>query len=121
MTTLALEIDSKQHLYMTLARGVENRRPMIRATNTGLTAAVQADGTVIPPGPIYQKWGGFFQLGIKEKPTITFFSKFHFFANWEGGNTSPVLNQISSSSNNEFIRLGSMDKITTTSSNALRN
>ena len=31
-----------QHLCMTLARGVEFRRPVVRATNTGISAAMRA-------------------------------------------------------------------------------
>ena len=35
-----------QHLYMTLARAIEVRRPLIRGTNTGLSAFISAKGEV---------------------------------------------------------------------------
>jgi len=35
-----------QHLYMTLARAIEVRRPLIRGTNTGLSAFISATGEV---------------------------------------------------------------------------
>lgn len=35
-----------QHLYMTLARSIEVRRPLIRGTNTGLSAFISAKGKI---------------------------------------------------------------------------
>lgn len=35
-----------QHLYMTLARAIEVRRPLIRGTNTGLSAFISAKGEI---------------------------------------------------------------------------
>ncbi len=37
-----------QHLYMTLARAIEVRRPLIRGTNTGLSTVISAKGEISP-------------------------------------------------------------------------
>jgi apolipoprotein N-acyltransferase len=36
--------EPRQHMIMTLARGIEFRRPLVRATNTGFTTAIEASG-----------------------------------------------------------------------------
>ena len=41
-----------QHLYMTMARAIEVRRPLIRGTNTGLSAFVSAKGEVSSVSPL---------------------------------------------------------------------
>lgn len=38
-----------QHLYMTLSRAVEARRPLIRSTNSGFSAVVSAKGEITSP------------------------------------------------------------------------
>ena len=45
-----------QHLVMTLARGIEFRRPVVRATNTGISAAMRADGTLLDLSPLHAEW-----------------------------------------------------------------
>ena len=40
-----------QHLQISRLRAVETGRPMLRATNTGMTAAIDADGTVLASLP----------------------------------------------------------------------
>ncbi len=45
-----------QHLYMTLARGIESRRPLIRSTNTGITTFTSAYGDVAELSPWQQEW-----------------------------------------------------------------
>ena len=66
-----------QHLYMTLARAIEVRRPVIRVTNTGITAAVLADGTILEqqsrPG---EEWSEKFEISYVEQPSITLFVEF---------------------------------------------
>jgi len=51
-----------QHLWMTLARGVEFRRPVVRATNTGISAAMRADGTFLGGSPIGEEWHGLYAI-----------------------------------------------------------
>ena len=40
-----------QHLYMTLARGVEFRRPVLRVANTGISTVSLANGDVLALSP----------------------------------------------------------------------
>jgi apolipoprotein N-acyltransferase len=65
-----------QHLYMTLARAIENRRPMIRVTNTGITAAIEASGKILPLSPLYEKWYAPFILHYSDNPSLTFFTHY---------------------------------------------
>lgn len=66
-----------QHLYMTLARGVEFRRPVLRVTNTGISTASLANGDVLPLSPIDQSWAGEYQVAYQSKPAATFYQQ-HF-------------------------------------------
>lgn len=45
-----------QHLYMTLARAIEVRRPMVRSTNTGISSAITAQGQILVQSPMEQEW-----------------------------------------------------------------
>lgn len=65
-----------QHLYMNLARAVETRRPLIRSTNTGISTAILADGTVLEKSPLYQPWTGLFSVKFQKNPPLTFYSRF---------------------------------------------
>ena len=64
-----------QHLWMTLARGVEFRRPVVRATNTGISAAMRADGTSLGGSPIGEEWQGLFAVPYRTDPSPTFYQK----------------------------------------------
>lgn len=67
-----------QHLFMTAGRAVETRRPLIRSTNTGLTAWVNEKGIVQDRGEFGKEWTGTFTLPIKHKgPTL-----FSYWAKW---------------------------------------
>lgn len=57
-----------QHLYMTLARAVETRRPLVRATNTGISTAVLADGSIQELSPRGQEWFHFFDVPYLQNP-----------------------------------------------------
>jgi apolipoprotein N-acyltransferase len=46
------EAQKRLHLALAALRSVETRRPQIRATNTGISALVLADGEVVEPGPV---------------------------------------------------------------------
>jgi apolipoprotein N-acyltransferase len=49
--------EARQHLALSAFRAVETRRPLVRATNTGITAMVDANGriTAPPEGALWQK------------------------------------------------------------------
>ncbi|WP_051257820.1 apolipoprotein N-acyltransferase [Desulfovibrio cuneatus] len=44
-----------QHLYLASMRAVEQMRPMVRATNTGLNAAIDSYGRITTPGVLFQE------------------------------------------------------------------
>jgi apolipoprotein N-acyltransferase len=67
--------EPRQHLYMTLARAIEFRRPLIRATNTGISAAILADGEVLTPSPLFEEWTGLYKILYKRNPTSTIYEK----------------------------------------------
>lgn len=64
-----------QHFYMTLARGVEFRRPVLRVTNTGISAVSLASGEILEQSPIYQQWAGFYEVAYLKNPLSTFYQR----------------------------------------------
>jgi apolipoprotein N-acyltransferase len=68
--------EPEQHMLMTLARALENRRPMIRSTNTGITTAILADGEQLQSSPLYQSWFGNFKIKFYAQPGLTFYTQF---------------------------------------------
>ena len=62
-----------QHLYMTLARGVEFRRPVLRVTNTGVSSVVLASGDILEQSPIHQPWAGLYEVPYLTTPPATFY------------------------------------------------
>ncbi len=64
-----------QHLYMTAARAVETRRPLIRSTNTGLSTVVHASGQIQEIGPRDEKWYGFYDVPYPLSPEPTLHSR----------------------------------------------
>jgi apolipoprotein N-acyltransferase len=65
-----------QHLSMTLARGIEFRRPVVRATNTGISAAMRADGTLLDLSPLHTEWTGLYEISYRREPLPTFFQEY---------------------------------------------
>lgn len=65
-----------QHLYMTLARAVEYRRPVIRATNTGISSVALASGEILNRSPIYREWVGRYRVGYFRQPTATIYQNY---------------------------------------------
>ncbi|WP_338040421.1 nitrilase-related carbon-nitrogen hydrolase [Methylocucumis oryzae] len=66
-----------QHMYMTLARSVEFRRPVIRVTNTGITTVALASGEILQQSPLHQEWSGVYQVAYRKQPSPTFYQQ-HF-------------------------------------------
>ena len=67
-----------QHLYMTLARGIEFRRPVVRATNTGVSAAMGADGTLLAFSPLHAEWTHLYEIPYRKEPHRTFYQRYGF-------------------------------------------
>jgi len=65
-----------QHLYMTFARAIEFRRPLVRATNTGISSVILADGSILDQSPIHEEWTHTFDVSYKKNPEMTFFANF---------------------------------------------
>lgn len=65
-----------QHMIMTLARGLENRRPLIRSTNTGISTIILANGEILEESPIYKKWAQTYTVPFLKNPAMTFYSKY---------------------------------------------
>ncbi len=57
-----------QHLYMTLARAIEVRRPLIRATNTGFSSVILADGTILEKSPLHEPWSKVYEIKYSPQP-----------------------------------------------------
>jgi apolipoprotein N-acyltransferase len=62
-----------QHLYMTMARGIEFRRPVIRATNTGISTAMAANGMMLALSPLGAEWTHMYEIPYRKDPVPTFF------------------------------------------------
>ena len=64
-----------QHMYMTLARGVEFRIPVLRVTNTGISTVALASGEILERSPIYRPWSGLFEVRYRKNPQPTFYQR----------------------------------------------
>ncbi len=71
-----------QHLYMTLARAIEVRRPLVRSTNTGITTVILADGRILPWSPIDQEWYGLYEVPYQDSPRLTLYTHIAGYSAW---------------------------------------
>lgn len=62
-----------QHFYMTLARAIEFRRPVIRVTNTGISSVALANGEILARSPLHQVWTGHYAIPYAFHPQATFY------------------------------------------------
>ncbi|MEW6719850.1 MAG: apolipoprotein N-acyltransferase [Thermodesulfobacteriota bacterium] len=65
--------EPRQHLMMTLARGIEFRLPVVRATSTGFSAAILADGTLLERSPLRKEWASVYEIPYRKEPRATFY------------------------------------------------
>ena len=70
-----------QHLFMSLARSIELRRPFIRATNTGFSTIIQSDGTFRKVSPLNKSWFSFYSIPYSKTPPKTLFMRWGFYIN----------------------------------------
>ncbi len=68
-----------QHMIMTLARGLENRRPLVRSTNTGISTVITAAGDILEQSPINKTWAATYQIPYSEKNEMTFYASWGYF------------------------------------------
>lgn len=62
-----------QHGWMTLARAVEVRRPLIRSTNTGISTVILADGQILERSPLHKEWFYLYHVPYVKNPSKTAF------------------------------------------------
>ncbi|MGR9088748.1 MAG: apolipoprotein N-acyltransferase [Gammaproteobacteria bacterium] len=62
-----------QHMYMTLARGVEFRIPVLRATNSGISTVSLASGEILERSPINRPWTNVYEVPYRKNPEATFY------------------------------------------------
>jgi apolipoprotein N-acyltransferase len=62
-----------EHLYMTLARAIEVRRPLVRSTNTGISGVILASGEILPLSPLEKEWHQLYQVPYLENAPATIF------------------------------------------------
>ena len=65
-----------QHMIMTLGRGLENRRPLIRSTNTGISTVITAAGDILEQSPIGKTWASTYEIPYSEKNETTLYTSF---------------------------------------------
>lgn len=63
-----------QHMIMTLGRGLENRRPLVRSTNTGISTVITAAGDILEQSPINKTWAATYEVPYSEKNETTFYT-----------------------------------------------
>ncbi|MBX7231528.1 MAG: apolipoprotein N-acyltransferase [Bdellovibrionales bacterium] len=71
-----------QHLYMTLARAIEVRKPLIRATNTGISSAILANGQILTQSPLNQEWFFIYDVPYSSHSSPTIFMSWGFYFSW---------------------------------------
>lgn len=71
-----------QHMYMTLARAIETRLPLIRATNTGISIAIDNLGQMTKPSPQGQEWIESLNLKIYRLSQETFYTQWGIWLPW---------------------------------------
>ena len=65
----------RQHFQLAVFRAVENRRPLLRSTNSGITALVLPSGEIVSElEPFTQSWG-IYEVPVGEKNGLTFYTR----------------------------------------------
>ncbi|MBE8162998.1 MAG: apolipoprotein N-acyltransferase [Bdellovibrionaceae bacterium] len=74
----------RQHLYTSFSRAIENRLPMVRATTTGISGAILANGNVLKLSP-YKKgasWSHLYSIKYLQNPSPSFYAKHPYWFNY---------------------------------------
>ena len=64
-----------QHMQLATFRAIENRRPLIRGTNSGITCLVDITGKVINPLEPFSQSFGIYDITIGQETSLTFYTK----------------------------------------------
>ena len=64
-----------QHLFMSVFRAIENRRPLLRSANTGISAVIDSRGQVIKHGDLFTEEVITARISTGEN-TLTFYTRF---------------------------------------------
>ncbi|MEO7319792.1 MAG: hypothetical protein ABIZ56_12455, partial [Chthoniobacteraceae bacterium] len=64
-----------QHFANSIFRAVENRRPLVRCTNTGVTCSIDRNGHVDRWLPLFQQGFAARQVNVPVQPAFTFYTK----------------------------------------------
>lgn len=64
-----------QHMTMTLARAVEVRRPLVRATNTGFTSVILANGQELERSRMNQTWMSTYDVTYNSKAPLSAYTR----------------------------------------------
>ncbi len=70
-----------QHLYMTLARAIEVRKPLIRSTNSGISAVISAKGDIQTDFIIHKEWSKVVEVPYHNTHHQTIFVKWGYYIN----------------------------------------
>lgn len=65
-----------QHMYMTLGRAIETRRPLVRITNTGISTVALASGEVLKQSPMNKTWAGLYKVPYLTQAKATFYQRY---------------------------------------------
>lgn len=68
-----------QHGYMTLARAIEVRRPVVRSTNTGLSTVILANGDILELSPLHETWSHLYDVTYASNPRPTLFMSWGYY------------------------------------------
>lgn len=68
-----------QHGYMALARAIEVRRPLVRSTNTGISAAILASGEILTLSPLHEAWFHLYEVPYVTHPQDTVFMRWGYY------------------------------------------
>lgn len=68
-----------QHNIMTLARAIENRRPLIRSTNTGVSSAILANGEILEQSKPDTAWAYSYAIPYWSKAPLTFYTQYGYY------------------------------------------
>ncbi len=66
---------AEQHLQNALFRAVENRRPLVRCTNTGITASIDRNGRVDRWLKPFEQGFAMREIAVPSQATLTFYSR----------------------------------------------